>query len=243
MVASHPEVVVIADSGFLRAIRSLNSQLPIVLPAMADPIASGITQSLARPDGNATGTAVFAIELSHKRLQLLKEAVPSLRRVGALFNAARRSNPPLGVAATVAAGKELGIEVFEMPVALPEGCEAAFGAAARQGIQGVSIVSDTATISYRSQLCDWAASYRMPTVFANRTYLRSGGFMSYGPNLEGAFHRGAYFVERILKGAKPADLPIEQATAFYLTLNMRTARAFNFSFPNSLLLRADEVIQ
>ena len=244
--ALQPGVFVVVDAmgrAVIPMIRSLYPAMPIVVPALGDPIAAGLTHSLASPDGNVTGIAVFTIELSHKRLQLLKEAVPTLKRVGALYNAARRDNPPEALAATAAAGKELGIEVVEMPVPLPEGIDAAFAAAARQGVQGVAIVSDTATIAYRQPLGELSLKHRLPTIFSNRTYLKGGGLMSYGPDLEGAFHRSAYFVERILKGAKPAELPIERPTTFQLALNLGTARSMGFKFPQSLLARADEVIE
>jgi putative ABC transport system substrate-binding protein len=143
----------------------------------------------------------------------------------------------------VAAGKDLGIEVTAMPVRLPEGIDAAFAAAVRQGVQGVAIVSSTPTITHRAPLCELSLAHRLPTIFSNRAYLRAGGLMSYGPDLEGAFHRSAYFVDRILKGAKPAELPIEQISTFQLVLNQGTAKALGIRFPQTLLLRADEVIQ
>jgi len=242
-LALKPDLVVVADlSGTRAMVKEIHPGLPIVSPAMGDPIAQGISRSLARPDGNMTGISVFGSELSAKRLELLKEAVTGLRRAGAAFNAARRP-PPLGVAVMVTAGRELGIDVVEMPLALPEGIDAAFAAAVRQGVQGLAILSDTATIEFRSPLCDRSLAHRLPTIFANRTYLRAGGLMSYGPDLEGAFQRAAYFVERILKGVKPVDLPIEQTTVFHLTLNLRTANAMDFKFPRSLRVSANETIE
>jgi putative ABC transport system substrate-binding protein len=231
LVQLRPAVFVIADaSGTRGSVRTLDPALPIVLTAMADPIGSGVTRSLARPDDNSTGMSVFGTELSGKRLALLKEALPSLKSAAALYNTRRVEGPPLGVAATVAAGRELGIEVVETPVMLPDGIDDAFAAAARRGVQGVVIVSDTGTITWRESLGERAIAHRLPTVFANRTYLRGGGLMSYGPDLEGAFHRAAYFVERILKGARPADLPIEQPERFQLVLNQRTAKRSGCGF-------------
>jgi len=241
LLALQPALMVVADGPGLRIIRSQNPAMPIVVPAFGDPIASGLTSSLARPDGNATGVSVFATELARKRLELLKEAVPGLRRAAALYNGA--SPPALGVAVSVDAGKDLGIEVVATPVRLPEGIDAAFAAAVRQGVQGVAIVSSTATITHRAPLCELSLAHRLPTIFSNRAYLRAGGLMSYGPDLEGAFQRSAYFVDRILKGAKPADLPIEQPTTLQLVLNQVTAKALGLRFAQSLLARADEVIQ
>jgi putative ABC transport system substrate-binding protein len=243
LMGLQPNLVVAVDGSGTRAMsREINPEVPIVAPAMGDPITQGISRSLARPDDNMTGISVFATELAAKRLELLKEAVPDLRCAGAVFNG-KRPSPPLGVAITVETGKARNIDVLEMPIALPDGIDAAFVAAARQGVQGLAIVSDTATIEFRSPLCDRSQAHRLPTIFANRTYLRAGGLMSYGPDLEGAFQRSAYFVERILKGVKPAELPIEQTSEFHLTLNLRTARAMDFRFPRSLLMRADETIE
>jgi len=242
LLALQPALMVVADgSGALAMIRSLNPAMPIVVPAFADAIAQGVTSNLARPDGNVTGVSALATELASKRMALLKEAVPSLRRAGALYNAATPA--PRGVALSVDAGKELGVEVTEMPVRLPEGIDNAFAVAARDGVQGVAIVSSTATITYRAPLCELSLAHRLPTIFSNRTYLKAGGLMSYGPDLEGAFHRSAYFVDRILRGAKPAELPIEQPTKFELVINLKTAKALGLTVPQSLLLRADEVIQ
>ena len=242
LLALQPALMVVADGpGTVNMIRSLNPAMPIVVPAFADPITQGVTSNLARPDGNVTGVSALATELAYKRMALVKEAVPGLRRAGALYNAA--TPVPRGAAVSVDAGKELGVEVTQMPVRLPEGIDAAFAAAAREGVQGVAIVSSTATITYRAPLCELSLAHRLLTIFANRAYLKAGGLMSYGPDLEGAFQRSAYFVDRILKGAKPAELPIEQTTVFQLVLHQRTARSLGLRFPQALLLRADEVIQ
>ena len=241
MLASRPDVIVVTDGLVTRSPRSLGQVAPVVVPAFGDPVASGATSSLARPDGNMTGTAVFNVELSRKRLALLKQAVPGLQHAAALFNGRRRTKPA-GVAVSLQAGEAIGVKVTELGLALPEGLADGLAQAVRQGVQGVAILSDTATITHRAAICDATLALKLPTIFANRTYLRAGGLMSYGPDLEGAFQRSAYFVDRILKGAKPADLPIEQATTFQLVLNQRTARALGIRFPQPLLILADEVI-
>ena len=242
MMASRPDVIVVADNLIGRAARSLSQTVPVVVPAFGDPVASGATSSLARPDGNMTGTAVFNTELSRKRLELLKQAVPGLQHAAVLYNLRRRSKP-LGVAASLQAGEALGIKVSELGLALPDGIDEGLAQAVRQDVQGVAILSDTATITHRAPICAATLAHKLPTIFANRTYLRAGGLMSYGPDLEGVFQRAAYFVDRILKGAKPAELPIEQATTFQLVLNQRTARALGLRFPQSLLIAANEVIE
>jgi putative ABC transport system substrate-binding protein len=241
IMALKPDVVLAIDRLSVHNLRAANPAIPLVVPVIGDAIASGFSRSISRPDGNITGIAVFSIELSRKRLEVFKEAIPGLKRVGALFNVDRADLQSFPV--TKAAGEEMGIKVVEMGIRMPEGITPAFAAAAREGVQGVVIVSDTATISHRVPLCDAALAHRMPTIFANRTYLRAGGLMSYGPDLEGAFHRAAYFVDRILKGARPADLPIEQPTRFELVVNLKTAKAIGVTIAQSILLRADEVIQ
>lgn len=163
-------------------------------------------------------------------------------RAAALFTASAPA-PTSGIRASVAVGKELGVEVVEMPVRMPEGIDAAFAEAVRQGVQGVAVICSTVMMSFRAPLCELARKHRLATMFANRTYMRGGGLMSYGPDLEGAFYRAAYFVDRILKGAKLAELPIELPNTYQLVLNNGTARALGLRFPQSLLLRADEVIE
>lgn len=239
-LAAAPVLVVTTDTASARAVRALDKTIAIVHPSMGDPIARGYTSSLARPDGNITGVSVLATELGSKRVELLKEAVPGLRRVGVLFNVVRL--PQYGEG-TRAAAEALGLTAVEMRLPMPDGIESGIATAVRQGVQAIAVVSDTATITYRTALGEAALKHRIPAIYANRTYLRGGGLMSYGPDLEAAFHRAAYFVDRLLKGAKPADLPIEQATTLQLVLNLRAAKVLDFRFPQSLLLRADELIQ
>jgi len=241
LMATHPALVVTADFG-RQSVHQLNPAIPILHPLMADPIAAGVTTSLSHPDRNITGISVFGTELSQKRLEQFKRAIPGLLRVGAMINV-NRERTFGNLAATHVAGKALGIEVMDIRVALPDGLMTGFAEAARLGAQGVVVVSDTSTISHRQALCDAALAHRMPTIFSNRAYLRGGGLMSYGPDLESAFHRAAYFVDRMLRGAKPADLPIEQPTDFRLVLNQRTANALSFAFPRALLMSADEVME
>jgi putative ABC transport system substrate-binding protein len=235
-----PKVLVAEGSG-ARAVWAIDPAIPAVNPMMGDPILQGYTHSLSRPDGNITGTSALRTELSGKRLELLKEIVPGVRRAGAIFNVA--THPKDGLAATRAAGDALGIAVVDMPLRMPDGIGAGIANAAREGVQGLVVISDTATISYRSALCEAARVNRLPAVFSNRTYLRGGGLVSYGPSLESAFERSAYFVERIIKGAIPADLPIELATQVELVVNLKIAEALRLAIPDSVLRRADEVIR
>jgi putative tryptophan/tyrosine transport system substrate-binding protein len=240
LLALKPDLVVIADRG-TSSVSGLNPTIPIVVPMLGDPIRSGFTRSLSRPDGQVTGMSALATELSAKRLELFKEALPGLRRVGSLYNALPVA--PIGVAVTRDTAPALDIEVIDMRMQLPDGIAAGFAEAVRQGVQGIVLISDTATISYRKPICEAALKHRLPAIFPNHTYIRAGGLMSYGPNLEAAFHRAASLVDRLLKGARIADVPIEQPTTFRLVLNRSVARAIGITFPQSLMLRADEVLE
>ena len=240
LLALSPDLVVTSDGASLRTMRSLNAAVPIVHPAMGDAIASGYASSLSNPDRNITGITVLATELGPKRVELLKEALPGLRKIGVITNAVR---PPQYGSDTRTAAATLGLDPLDMRLTLPDGVEAGIAAAARGGVQALIVVSDTSTITYRQPLCDAALRHRMPTMFANRTYMRAGGLMSYGPDLEASFHRAAYFVDRILKGAKIADLPIEQPTTFQMVVNLKVSKALGVVFPRSTMLRTTEVIE
>jgi len=242
IVASKPDVIVWGDgAGLLRLVSEVNATIPVVVPAMGDPVRAGLTGSLSHPDRNITGVAALTTELSHKRLELLKETLPGLRTVGSVYNARRQQGPPQSVAATEDAGNALGIRIVDMRMRLPDDVDARFASASAQGVQALVIVSDTATIAHRTTLTRSAMKHRLPSIFANRTYLREDGLMSYGPDLELAFHRGAYFVDRILKGARPADLPIEQSQQFDLVVRLSAARALGIAIPQSVLLRAEVI--
>jgi putative ABC transport system substrate-binding protein len=240
LLALRPDVALASDGGATQLFRKLNANIPIVAGLMADPIRSGFTTSLARPDRNITGTSSLATELSGKRVELLLEAAPKLQRIGALFNGALP--PEAALTATRAAAARAGVQLVDMRTNFPDGIPAAFTTAVREGVQGFLLISSTATISHRDALCTGARMHKLPAIFANKTYLRAGAMMSYGPDLEQAFHRAGYFASRILKGAAVADLPMELPSKFELVLNPPVARGVGVVFPQSLLLRADEVV-
>jgi putative ABC transport system substrate-binding protein len=181
-------------------------------------------------------------ELSGKRLQVVREAVPGLKRVAALFNGSNPAMPPQ-FKQTSAAAEQLGLQVSPLDVSFPDGIERSFEEASQAGMQAVMVLSDSATISHRSQISAAAMKYRLPTIFANRDYLKAGGLMSYGPNLADNFRNAAGYVSRILKGANPAEMPVEQPTKFELVINLETAKALGLTLPPTLLLRADEILQ
>lgn len=234
--------LIVAEAGGAIS-KQLTSTIPIVLPVGGDPVAQGLVESLARPGGNITGLTVIAPELGRKRLEIFKQAFPGLQRVGALHNVASTVGLQPQVRESMAAATVLGMTIVPLPLAFPGEIEAGLADAVRQNLQGIVILSDTATITYRSQLGAAALANRMPTMFANKLYLTGGGLMSYGPDILATARRAAYYVDRILKGAKPADLPMELPTRFELAINLKTVNALGVTIPNSVLLRADEVIQ
>jgi ABC-type uncharacterized transport system substrate-binding protein len=242
LVGLKVDIIVTSGIPAAKAAKNATSTIPIVMATSMDAVADGLVASFARPGGNITGLSLFVTELSRKRLEVLKDAVPGLERVGALFNALNPATAPQ-FQDTKAAGETLGLKVVPLDVRFPEGVEPAFAEAAHRKLQGVVILSDSATITHRTQLGSAALKHHLPTMFANKAYLQGGGLMSYGPDIVDVFHRAASYVDKVLKGAKPADLPIEQPTKLELVINLKTAKALELTIPRSVLSIADEVIQ
>lgn len=241
LVERKVDVVVATGVGITRAARDAAPTIPIVLTTVGDPVAAGLAASLSRPGGNITGYSMYTTELSRKRVDVFAEAIPGLRRIGALYNGAPTTRPA-SLVETEAAGPALGIEVLPLPTTIPDGIRAVFAAAGRDRLQGVVIVSDPATITHRDALGAAAIEHRMPTMFANKQYLKGGGLMSYGPDILLAFRRSAYFVDRLLKGAKAGEMPIELPIKFELVVSRKTASLIGLTLPRSLLERADLLI-
>ncbi len=235
-------VDVIVSSGYPanRAAKDATRTIPIVMATSGDAVQEGLVASLARPGGNVTGLSVLNRELSGKRLEVMMQAVPGVRKIGALFNGANPAMPPQ-FSEVQAAARRFGIETVPIEVAFPGGIDEAFAAARRAGAGAIMILSDSSTIAHRSQLSEAAVRLGMPTMFSNRDYIRAGGLMSYGPNLADNFRRASVIVDRILKGADPAVIPVEQPTKFELVINRTTARVLKLTLPEVLLARADEV--
>jgi ABC-type uncharacterized transport system substrate-binding protein len=242
LVALKVDVIVTQGVPPTLAAKGATATIPIVMASSPDPVAAGLVVSFARPGGNVTGQSIFAVELSAKRLEILKEAIPKLSRVGLLYSAV---NPAMlsQFKGTEAAAKVLGLQVQAMETRIPDDLETAFASTRKWGAGGVVVLSDGSTIAHRAQIAVAAAANRLPTMFSNRAYLEGGGLMSYGPNIADAFRRAAAQVDKILKGAKPGDLPIEQPTKFELVISLKTAKAIGVTIPKSLLARADEVIE
>jgi len=234
-------IVAIGTPGPLAAKRA-TSTIPIVMAAAGDPLGSGLVASLARPGGNVTGMSLMAPDLGGKRLELLKEILPRLARVAVLWNAAN-PYPAIVFKETQAAGRTLGIEVQSLEVRGPDDFDSAFEAARKQRPDALITVEDPLTFTYQKRIADFAVADQLPSLHGLRGDVVAGGLMSYGANIADLFRRAAGYVDKILKGAKPADLPVEQPTRFELVINLKTARALGLAIPPTLLARADEVIE
>jgi putative ABC transport system substrate-binding protein len=236
------DVIVTASTPPAKAAKSATTSIPIVILDPGDPVATGLVTSLARPGGNVTGVSSIAPDLAAKRLEMLKEAAPKTSRVAVLFNAAI---PPAEIAMRElkAAAQVLGLQIQSVAVQGPKGFEDAFGTIAQDRADGLIVFPDPLTFTNQELIANFAAKSRVSSLYGAKEFVEIGGLMSYGPSYPGMFRRGAYYVDRILKGAKPADLPVEQPTKFELIINLKTAKALGLTIPQSLLQRADEVIQ
>jgi ABC-type uncharacterized transport system substrate-binding protein len=218
------------------------SETPIVVSGAGDPVATGLVEGLARPGGYLTGVTELSTELSAKRLEILKDAVPSLRIVAMLWNAADLGMTMRYRAAENAA-RSLGIKVQTLGVREPDDFEQAFTEMTRQRPDGILMVSDALTLLNRKRVVEFAAANRLPTIFEAAALVREGGLMSYGPKQSAIGERVAELVAHVLRGARPADLPLELPTRFEFVINLKTARALGLTVPPTLLARADEVIE
>jgi len=242
LVRLNVEVIVATGTLGPLAAKRATSTIPIVMTAAGDPLGSGLVASLARPGGNVTGISLMAPDLGGKRLELLKELLPRLARVAVLWNAA---NPYAAIVfkETQAAGRTLGIEVQSLEVRGPDDFDGAFDTARKQRPDALITVEDPLTFSHQKRIADFATGQQLPSLYGFREFVVAGGLMSYGANVADLFRRAASYVDKILKGAKPADLPVQQPTTFELVINVKTARALGLEIPPTLLARADEVIE
>jgi putative ABC transport system substrate-binding protein len=233
--------VIVAVPGAVDAARDATKTIPIVIPSILDPVESGIVASLARPGGNITGPGTSMPELAGKRLQLLKETLPSLSRVAVLWNPAMLSAPPRW-RETQAAAPTLGITLQSLEVRDPKDFTGAFAEMTRKRPDALVTMLSPLTTAYRPIIVEFAMKHRLPTMFELKADVEAGGLMSYASSLTERFRRAATYVDRILKGAKPGNLPVELPTTFELTVNLKTARALGVTIPPSVLIRADTVI-
>ncbi len=237
--------VIVARSGVaVRAAQRATDVIPIVMSSAADPVAGGLVKSLARPGGNITGIANLVQELEGKRLELLKEAIPGLARVATVGNPSQGAGLQALRAELAATGRALGLETQPFGVSRAQDLGETFAAMSRARVGGVLVLPDTLVLEpNRAQVVELAARYRLPTIYPWRFYIDAGGLMSYATSIPAFHHRSATYVDRILRGARPGDLPIEQPTKFELVVNVKTAKALGLTIPRSIVLRADEVIE
>src|SRR5262245_5012531 len=242
LVHSKVDLIVTRGTPAALAAAKATESIPIVMASSADPTGFGLVSSLARPGRNVTGLSTIAVELAGKRLELLKEAIPRIARVALLANI---SNPATASQwrQMEGAARSLGFEPQLLDVRAPEDFARAFDTAIKQRADAVLVANDTLTQTNSRRIVDLSAKHRLPCIFASREFVDAGGLMAYGPHFADLYRRAATYVDKILKGAKPADLPVEQPTKFELVINLRTAKALGLTIPQTLLLQADQVIQ
>jgi ABC-type uncharacterized transport system substrate-binding protein len=234
------DVIVTVTSGAARAARNASSATPIVMALSTDPVGQGLIASLARPGGNVTGMSDNAIDLSAKRLQLLREAVPTASRIAVLWNERDRAMTQRYREIDRAA-QALGMSVQPLGVHEPDDFERAFSAMNRERPDAMIMVTDALTNLNRKRVLDYAEAHRIPAMYEFASLVHEGGLMSYGPSDDDLFGRAAVYIDKILKGAKPSELPAEEPTVYHLVVNPRTAKTLGLNIPQSLLLRAEFV--
>jgi len=236
------DMIVTHGTAATLAARRATAAIPIVFASADDAVAAGLVESLARPGGNITGLTVIAPDLSGKRLEMLKEVIPRLRRLAVLRNPMNPVSVP-ELKETQVAARALGLQIQSLEVADPGGFAGAFSAMTRKRAGALSVLSDAMFSGRHAQIVSHATKSRLPAIFWTREFPEAGGLMSYGPNVADLWRRAAVYVDKILKGTRPADLPVEQPTRFELVVNLKAAKALGLTVPPSILGRADQVIQ
>ncbi len=243
LVSLKVDVILTSTDVAIAAVKQQTQTIPIVMANSNDPVGTGFVASLARPGGNVTGLSAISPELSGKRLELLREAVPRLSRVAFIWNPDIRG-AVLDYKETEGAARSLRLELQSVEVLRAEDLDPAFSTVTKQRAQALIVQTPNPVLfTNRHQIVSLAQRNRLPSMYASRDYVDAGGLMSYGPNVADLYRRAATFVDKILRGAKPADLPVEQPTRFELVINMKTAKALGLTIPQSILIRADQVIQ
>ena len=242
LVQLQVDIVVVTSTAAALACKQATAVIPIVFPLTGDPLGTGLVASLARPGGNVTGLTNQAADLAGKRLEILQEVTPGLRRLAILANAeypGRISE----IADIQAAARTLGLDVAAFDIRPAEDIARVFDTMRKDGAEALYIVGDTLMNSNRVRISTLAMNARLPTIYVAREYVEAGGLMSYGANIPHLFRRAAELVDKILRGAKPGDIPVEQPTKFELAINLKTAKTLSLEIPPTLLARADEVIE
>jgi putative ABC transport system substrate-binding protein len=241
LVCGNVDVIVAWSTPAVMVARRATSSILIVMVSVSDPVGAGFVASLARPGGNITGVTNTADDLSAKLVELLREIVPDMKRVGVVFNP---SNPGLAVQmrGTEDAIRALGLQFLVVAARAPKEFESAFARFSAGGVKGVVLLSDSSFIEHARRIAELAQNTRLPTAFQRRENVEVGGLLSYGSSLNDQFRQAATYVDKILKGTKPADLPVEQPTKFELVINLKTAKELGLTIPPTLLFQANEVI-
>jgi putative ABC transport system substrate-binding protein len=242
LVSNNVDVIVAWGSPAVIAAGRATSKIPIVMVGVGDPVASGFVTNLGRPGGNITGISNMAVDLGGKLVELLVEIVPGIKHVGLVINPNNQSQTLL-LRETEGAIGTLGLRHEVVEASTAEEYESAFARLSTLGVKGVVVLADPSIIEHETRIAEAAQKTRLPTVFQRRENVEAGGLLSYGSYLTGQFRQAAIYVDRILKGARPADLPVEQPTKFELVINLKTAKALGLTVPPTLLTRADEVIE
>jgi len=242
LVKSNVDVIVAWATPTVIAVHRATSTIPIVMASVGDPVGSGFVASLARPGGNITGVSAITSDLSAKLLGLFVQMIPDMRRIGLVSNS-YNPNIALQLRASEDAARKLGLESHIVEARTAEEFGRGFANLKAANVDGVVVLADPAAIEHKREIADFALAAKLATAFQRRENVEAGGLFSYGSNIANEFKDAAYYVDRILKGAKPADLPVEQPTQFDFVINMKTAKVLGFEIPHNLLVIADEVIE
>jgi putative ABC transport system substrate-binding protein len=242
LVRLRVDVIVVLAPPAAFAAKNATQTIPIVFVAIGEPLGIGLVSNLARPGGNLTGTTRMLTEMSVKHVELLKQAVPSLSRLAVLWNPANLSHPA-ALKAVETTARSLSLQTRPLEVRDPAGFDGIFAAITRERADGVLLLADPLFFVHLRRITDFVASSRLPAIVNWTEFPKMGGLMGYGPSLPDEFRQAAAYVDKILKGARPGDLPVQQPTKFELVINLKTAKALGLTIPPSLLQRADEIIQ
>ena len=235
-----PDVLVTSGSPGVVALMKATNKTPIVMAAIGDAVGNRFVKSLAQPGGNVTGLSFLDPDISTKRLELLKEAMPRVVRVAILRHV---TSGKQSLEATLAASRPLKVQLQVLEIQTPNEFDGAFVTAKKGGAEAINVMASPILFAYRKELVDLAAKQRLPGMYENKEFVESGGLLSYGANLDDLYHRAAVYVDKILKGAKPAELPVEQPTKFEFVINLKTAKQIGLTIPPNVLARADRVIR
>jgi putative ABC transport system substrate-binding protein len=242
LVGLKVDAIIAVNTPAVQAAKKATSGIPIVMTRLADPVKSGLVPSLAHPGGNITGVSFMSDELSGKRLQLLKEALPNVKRVAALWYEGN-AGATIAVGEMQGPSRELGLKLLQLPIRDPVDLKATFQAADVSQIDALIVVDDVIVTQHRLEILTWATGHHLAVISLYKPFAETGALMAYGPNAPAMYRRAGYYVDRILKGANPGDLPVEQPSKFDLTVNLKTAKALGLTVPQDVLVSADEVIE